>query len=213
MNLYEFISTLIWQLLVLGFVWLFRSELGNLLTGLKSFKACGFEAEMQEHSNDAEATNVLETPDEASDAKNSDSSESVIPPKSPPIKLYMEDGFYTDDSIRHIAFGKDNPPRHALLLFKTSKQHTWLVFGDSQIVCILDDANTREANSMLQWALPYEKAKPISARRISGKAAGRVDIGTRRNWLYSPRLFSDPVELENAIKARIPRQARMDKET
>ena|SRR6266568_4970899 len=83
----------------------------------------------------------------------------------------------------------------ALLIFSTSKQHTWLVSTNKRLYCILDDIRKDEPH--INWSLPKRKlvegrrfVAPIEVREKS-PLSGTVAIGDAgRPWLYTKRLFS-----------------------
>jgi hypothetical protein len=88
----------------------------------------------------------------------------------------------------------------ALLIFSTSKQHTWLVASSVRLYCLLDDL--RNDAPHVNWSI--HKAKLISADAVTLKLSVRDKTeytgllaieGVNREWLYTKRLFSDaPIE-------------------
>jgi hypothetical protein len=86
-----------------------------------------------------------------------------------------------------------------LLIFSTSKQHTWLVPFADKLACILDGASTREKGSLIQWVHPKSKARPIVAVPYKPRT-GLVSIGPRKNWLYSVRLYPTTSDIESAVE-------------
>ncbi len=83
----------------------------------------------------------------------------------------------------------------ALLIFQTSKQQTWLVSTNKRLYCILDD--TRKDEPQINWSIPKEDldGKKISDEiyiRDYSEDIGLVDIGPKKNWLYSKKLFKKP---------------------
>ena len=92
--------------------------------------------------------------------------------------------------------GEDPHTAKTLLLFDTTKQHTWLAATKKRMYCILDDV--RKENPRNQWSIPVNELKDNSGEVIvhissgesrQGKNSGLVHIGQRRNWLYSKRHF------------------------
>ncbi len=83
----------------------------------------------------------------------------------------------------------------ALLIFSTSKQHTWLVATDKRLYCILDDI--RKDQLHINWSMPRrdlvaenDVVVPVGLRDKS-EFTGLLDIGTAHpGWLYTKRLFS-----------------------
>lgn len=93
-------------------------------------------------------------------------------------------------------------PDHAdaLLIFATSKQHTWLVSSAYRLYCILDDLRNDEPH--INWSLPRSRLianSGVSARVVTidkSEFSGLVSIeGVKRDWLFTKRLFADePIE-------------------
>ncbi len=101
----------------------------------------------------------------------------------------------------------------SLLIFKTSKQHTWLVLSSKRLYCILDDI--RKPKPHINWSI--SNSKLISGNDIileliardKSENTGLIDIGQdHKNWLFSKSLFAsiDIVSsINNLIKLAIPR--------
>ena len=102
----------------------------------------------------------------------------------------------------------------ALLIFSTSKQHTWLVATYERLYCILDDL--RKDQPHINWSINKAqlvagnsvvaniRSRPRSDKSglISDKS-GLLDIDeTHRHWLYTKRLFSDS-RIEDRVRALI----------
>ncbi|WP_299276421.1 hypothetical protein [uncultured Psychroserpens sp.] len=83
-----------------------------------------------------------------------------------------------------------------LTVFLTSKQETTLKIGTEGLICSLKD--TRPNKGGIQWVI----SKAQAARILESKnysvnpgykaSTGTFNIGIRRNWLYSKKLFSEP---------------------
>lgn len=82
----------------------------------------------------------------------------------------------------------------ALLLYKTSKQQTWLVSTKERLYCILDD--NREDNLNINWSVPKktlisnEKLSDVIRTKSISNGQGLVDIGQEKNLYYSEKLFA-----------------------
>ncbi len=91
-----------------------------------------------------------------------------------------------------------------ILVFRTSKQKTWLAVTDQGLSCRIDDA--RPGKGGPQWVLSKTEAKAIldsEAYHVNpGYKArtGTFTIGPRRNWLYTKSLFPEPDYLETVVK-------------
>lgn len=97
----------------------------------------------------------------------------------------------------------------ALLIFQTSKQQTWLVATRARLYCVLDDL--RRSFRPVRWSLGGKElmtdgnlTAKISARD-SNERIGLLNIGDRRNWLYSKKLFTSK-SIEDEVKDLIRRQ-------
>ena len=98
--------------------------------------------------------------------------------------------------------------KETLLIFATSKQHTWLVTTRQQLFCLLDDPKSVPQVKLIQWDLPLRGAEPVKAHMVttrSGNLAPVVDIGTHKNWLYSSDRFRAGSDIEQAIREMIAR--------
>ena len=186
-----FTSTLIWQGIVVLFVFLFREQLSDVLERISKFKISGLEAELQREAKDAikltgEASKVLDSVDLG--------------------------GFFTSEGVKLFVaesglLRQGERVRGSLLLFQTESQHTWLVATDRQLFCILDDRDTRKSGKLIQWRQTFADSKPIRVRRYK-KTIGLVDLGEATDWLYSKRLHEDPETLKSEILELFPEDAR-----
>jgi hypothetical protein len=186
----EFIKALFWPATVLIGLFVFRTQLKSLLDRISSFKVGDTEMAFQSPSPDASMT----TPVKAADVVGSGVSQRLT-----------ESGIR--DAVREtgqLTAGEE--PYRSMQIFSTSSQTTWLVFSKSKIFCALDDAATRKSGRIVQWALPTEKADPISAREKRA-GVGLIDIGERRNWLYSTSLFSSPDLIEAEVRRAVAEAA------
>jgi hypothetical protein len=181
-----FLSALVWPTVVFCAIYLFRDNIAQLLRGIRSFKYPGGEVSIQRE--DPEATKPER--ETATQVKYVDPAGFYT--KAGLARLVSESGF-VDDSERAV---------DELLLFDTPGQHTWLIATTRQLFCVLDDQNTRTSGRLIQWKLPLDKATPIRAR-TSEMGNPVVDIGTKRNWLYSRHLHSDEQLLERDIVSLI----------
>ena len=71
---------------------------------------------------------------------------------------------------------------------------------ETDLHCVLDDEKTAAGSRREQWHMPLSEARPVRVRPRSKKAAGLVNVGVRRNWLYTQRIHPDPEVLENTIE-------------
>jgi hypothetical protein len=104
---------------------------------------------------------------------------------------------------------EDPHKAEALLIFSTSKQHTWLVCTKERLYCILDDI--RKDRPHINWSM--EKSSLISGGEVTIKIrtreksefTGLVDIGDEHpHWLYTKRLFASQ-SVESQIRSLIKR--------
>lgn len=88
----------------------------------------------------------------------------------------------------------------SLLIFDTSRQHTWLVATKERLYFILDDTRKpapEVKRSVRRCDLKTKTDGSVAVNTRSKSAAvGLVDVGLRRRgWLYSKDLFSQrPIE-------------------
>lgn len=100
--------------------------------------------------------------------------------------------------------GRDHEILDKMQIFKTKRQHTWLVAVRGKIVCLLDDENTRKAGRVIQWRQRVGSQTQVSARRMPGGPAFLLDVGRAKRWLASPGLFgNDPSQLETQVRALV----------
>ena len=92
----------------------------------------------------------------------------------------------------------------SLLIFETSRQHTWLVATRARLYFILDDA--RKPAPEVKRAVRRSDLKTRPDGRIAvdtrskSTTTGLVDVGLRRRgWLYSKDLFARQRPIEDAI--------------
>ena len=126
-------------------------------------------------------------------------------------RLFDSRGFYTPEGLTQLINDSGFVETHEkvvgrLQVFRTAKQHTWLVTTQRQIFCILDDRNTRSSSRLIQWRLPIERARPVRARQ-SARGNPVIDVGPKKHWLYSVSLHAEQAELENEIKGMLDRAA------
>ncbi|MEM9303390.1 MAG: toll/interleukin-1 receptor domain-containing protein [Pseudomonadota bacterium] len=113
---------------------------------------------------------------------------------------------FDEDEIESYLVGKyDVTVDRTLELFRTRKQRTWLVrTHDNALFCLLDSADTRAADRLLQWRIALYLGITVRVREKSRFAkSGLVDIGKRQNWLYSKQLHPDPFAFEAELRALV----------
>ena len=92
----------------------------------------------------------------------------------------------------------------SILVFKTSKQETWLTVTEHGLSCRIDD--TRKGKGGPQWTLTKTQVAEIlnaNAYHVNSGykvRTGTFSIGPRRNWLYSKVLFPEPDYLYGVLK-------------
>lgn len=179
----QFISTLIWQAIVIFVLFYFRSPLAALLKRLAKVKFGDKEVFFHQ------------TPDEGATDPGGEAARELL-------RLGAE-GPFTEAGIRDLIaksdqISSDEKVVQTLLLFETRTQHTWLIATNKQLFCVLDDEKTRYNNRMIQWRMPLDHAAPVVAV-AHRQRSGKVNIGDKRNWLYSRKLFPTPGMLEERI--------------
>lgn len=97
-----------------------------------------------------------------------------------------------------------------VLIFQTSRQQTWIVATAARLYCVLDDL--RRSISPVRWSI--SKGNLVADRKVTVKISARdsndrvglLDIGGRRNWLYSKKLFTSKSieeEVQDLIRRRM----------
>ena len=94
----------------------------------------------------------------------------------------------------------------SLLIFETSRQHTWLVATEERLYFVIDDIrkpSPRIGRSVHRNELRLEPdgrdGRVAVNTRPKSDRTGLVDIGLRRRgWLYSKRLFSE-LRIDSAV--------------
>ncbi len=90
------------------------------------------------------------------------------------------------------------------VVFNTSKQTTTLKVTNLGLECHLDDWRAKKGG--LQWIISKEDCKRVLENNMysvnpgSRALSGRFNIGRKRNWLYSKRLFPEPDYLKGVLK-------------
>jgi len=91
-----------------------------------------------------------------------------------------------------------------LLIFATHRQHTWLVATERSLVFVLDDAETRKEQRLVQRVMELTHALPVSASiGVDGAATVGFGRGELPRWYYSPTLFTSPRALEASVTSLI----------
>ena len=110
--------------------------------------------------------------------------------------------FYSEIDLKKVVNIDGESIIEMLLIFRTNKQRTWLATTKSWLICILDDEKTRSKNSIVQWKQQLDRNLVINAH-VSQRGNAVIDIGSRKNWLYSKRLHPSAKSLELAVKRMI----------
>ena len=90
-----------------------------------------------------------------------------------------------------------------LLLFKTSKQRTWILADATSVFCFLDD--TSKDSFELRWKEHKENLKDnISINWDYKPGTGTIDFGqNHKRWLCTKNLFQNKEHLSNEIEKLI----------
>ena len=116
----------------------------------------------------------------------------------PEVRKSIEHSMYYDAST------ESPEDAGSLLIFDTSRQHTWLVTTGKRLYFVLDDV--RQPAPRVRRSVPTSELKVQSDGEVAvitrpkSVHAGLVDIGLRRRgWLYSKRLFPPDRPIERAV--------------
>lgn len=181
-----FLSTLIWQIILVVIVFSFRSDISALIKRIKTITGGGVAIECQPSDPDAIA------PGGKAETE---------------AQLLDSEGFFTKEGITQLIqdsglVQKGERVKELLLLFQTEKQHTWLVTTDKRLFCILDDENTQATSKFIQWRIALDEASLVSVRAHK-RTVGLVDIGPRTRWLYSRHLYPNADKLKQEIESMV----------
>ncbi|RYG23199.1 hypothetical protein EON82_14755 [bacterium] len=185
-SLLQFLSSLFWQLIVAGVLVGFRKEVKDLIRRLTKITAGPAAFEIgQEASAQAERAPV----------------EAVLKRAG----AVGANGFFTREGILELVteHARNVVPKDeaigAIMIFDIRTQRTWLVATRERLYLVLDDNDTRVSGAMIQWHMPLSSAHPVRVRSDRGTLGGHVDIGERRDWLYSSNLYPNASDLERDI--------------
>jgi hypothetical protein len=170
-----FISTLIWQVVLICCLWSARAEIRAMLRRVVRFKYGDAEAVFQEQVSE--------------------------PPEPSPLvvqamKVRDEEGFFTKAGIEELIkqsnyLTSNENVRESMLVFSTARQHTWLVTTSLNVFFVLDDEKTRTSERLVQKFLPLSKALPVNAQQES-ENAGSFQLGGSPYWYYSMHILGSP---------------------
>ncbi len=98
---------------------------------------------------------------------------------------------------------EDDAELTKVIVFRTSKQKTYLEITERGLECHLDDSRPNKGGH--QWTLSKTQIQEIlknSDYSVSPGAKARTglfSIGQRKNWLYSKALFPEPEYLHGTL--------------
>ena len=99
-----------------------------------------------------------------------------------------------------------------LVVFQTRKQKTSLIADENGLSCFLEDPNLD--NSGIQWSIEPDEANEIlQNNQIVVHAGykpntGTFNIGRRKNWLYSKKLFGSELAFLESLKNMVGNAAQ-----
>jgi hypothetical protein len=181
----SFLSTLIWQLIVVLVLVFFRQEVARLLRRMASLEGGGAKVVFQETKVGAKmlavdaATPSLAGPEGFLEAST--------------IEKLVEESRLTSD---------DEKVKRTMLLFATSEQRTWIVATDRQLFFVLDDDDTRADNQLIQSQQSFSEIKRVHAN-AEDASTGVITITPGAAWYYSVPLHPDPRHLARQVAALI----------
>ena len=94
---------------------------------------------------------------------------------------------------------------NTLLIFETSKQHTWMVTTTSKTYILLDDEHTRASKRLIQASFDKAKTLPLEVRNASRfKGLRVVKFAAQETWwYYSAKLFPTKKAFTSAVQKLI----------
>lgn len=177
-----FLSTLIWQVIIVVVLFQLRTEIKSLLKRIAKLKFKDAEFEFQESSAIA-----LDAPPIAKQL----------------LKLRDEKGFFTREGVfdlvnnsKYIDSGET--VRDALLVFNTPSQHTWLVRSGKRLFYILDDEKTRTYQSLIQKMIDLPDITLVRTQKESD-SSGIFNIEGTGWWYYSVAELGSPQNAKQKI--------------
>lgn len=170
-----FVSTLIWQILVVATIVIFRKELARLLKNIGSIRFGDTEVKFQDPSEESETASEYEQP-------------------SPPLS-YDREGFLTLKATEQlVSTSRFVEPGEsvieALLTYRTKRQHTWLVTTNRQLFIILDDEDTRTSQRLIQIKRDLSGLGKAETRSESDRS-GIFKFASTNYWYYSKGQLGD----------------------
>jgi len=87
-----------------------------------------------------------------------------------------------------------------LVFFNTKKQQSRLTVGDDG--CFIELENKADS-SVKRYRVHGKDVNVRASDKPYKDRIGLVDIGDRRNWLYSKKLFLDDSDLQEQVKLRL----------
>jgi hypothetical protein len=85
-----------------------------------------------------------------------------------------------------------------MLVYRTAKQHTWLIATNRQLFFILDDERTRANQRLIQYRLSLENALPVDTDQES-EHSGSFRLGESDWWYYSIDLLGKPLKAKQRL--------------
>ncbi|MCP4253079.1 MAG: toll/interleukin-1 receptor domain-containing protein [Candidatus Scalindua sp.] len=121
-------------------------------------------------------------------------------------RYHDSEGFYNGSGLDNLlsktgGLDSDENVIERFLLFEIDSQHTWLITTSKHLFCLLDDNDTRNKGSVVQWKVELDSFElhKVKAYR-SSRGNDVVELGRRAPWLYSKHLHPNTSELENEIR-------------
>ena len=171
----SFFSTLIWQIIVVAVLVAFRKELSQLLARLASVRY-----------GDTEFVFQAQT------------SEALDPVENKALVIRDEEGFFTNDGIRELVqdsqyLSSNEIIYEVMIVFRTLRQRTWLVFTNEQVFFLLDDEDTRASQRIIQYRQKLEESLPVTTHKESDlSGSGAFQLGKSSYWYYSLDILGGP---------------------
>lgn len=126
------------------------------------------------------------------------------------VPLKTSEGFLTNAGITDLIENSASGEHVVGLIpiFRARMQKTWLAVTNAKLFCVLDDEKTAYGRMRIQWKLALGDADPGKVRERKNKLTGLVDIGCKRNWLYSMRLHPSSETLKKKVESMIEKGKR-----
>lgn len=125
-----------------------------------------------------------------------------------PFNAPHEESFLTSENIRDIVqtssyLASDEKIHQVMIVFKTSKQRTWLVSTNKQVFFLLDDENTRKSKRIIQLRQKLQESLPVITEKRKNSAYVFKLGNNSRFYYYSKNILGDLTQAKSKLESFI----------